>query len=564
MTNLSTEFTLFTKKTLEICSETLKNYVYCNKKMNNRLFLILLLMYCSSSYAQRLVKDLTPGVGGTFTSYMGNTKHGFIFYNTDNQYGTEPWVSDGTEAGTKLLKDIVPGQTSSLASDYSYSNDSLLFFLANEMGKYKLWRTDGSSEGTFKLFDFESKPPVKSYDEGIFCNGKFYFNHPHGGKNSLWSSDGSVAGTQLVYEFNDSGMNARIALNEWRGELMFFAGDTAHGMELWRSNGTTAGTSFVKDIYPGKKSSVQLSRTKMAAADGRMFFAAISDDVSGYELFVTDGTESGTKLFIDLNPKPYISSYPAIVKGNDSVILFNTQSTVGKAWKSDGTIKNTKPIIETGKDSNKITLVYNTFPFKDGNLMYLYTTEFGTELYTCDHKLNNVEILKDINPGFNSSFSEGICYPSGNKSYFLAFNNMLGDAIWVTDGTNDNTLVYLELASNSVNEYLIKWNNRFFFAGSLDINIGTELYELIIENTGIEKSTVNTFNLYPNPVKAGKFLAISEPVCTYQLHNTLGQLVLEGETTEGKCLIPEKLSAGMYTITIQNEQATQTSLIVIE
>lgn len=32
MTILNTVFTTFTKKTVEFCSETEKNYVYCNKK----------------------------------------------------------------------------------------------------------------------------------------------------------------------------------------------------------------------------------------------------------------------------------------------------------------------------------------------------------------------------------------------------------------------------------------------------------------------------------------------------------------------------------------------------
>ncbi len=530
-----------------------------------QLLTILCLLLLVPIKAQRLVKDITPDSTGTYMSYLGNTKNGFILSIYTNEQGQEPWVSDGTDSGTKLLQDIVPGVTGSLTTDYYYSNDSLLFFLAYEMGKYKLWRTDGSIKGTFKIFDFEVNPPSNFYDEGIFCNGKFYFNNPHGGKNSLWSSDGSIAGTKLVYDFNDSGLNTRMALNEWNGELMFFAGERNYGLELWRSDGTTAGTRMVKDIYPGAFSSVQLGRTKTASVGSKLFFAAKSNEMEGEELYVTDGTEAGTKLFIDFEPEPYYSSSPLIVQGIDSLFIFNTQGFRSKAWKSDGTVSNTKEIIESENDSFFVSWAFKTYPFKDQLALYIYTSEFASEPFICDKQFKNVKLLRDINPGLNNSNLTGEFFQKDNKLYLLAFNNMLGNDIWFSDGTTDNTLVYLELfKSNSGTEDLFEWKDHLYFTGNIDAKIGTELYELNINNTGIKETKSNAFGIYPNPVRAGKILAISEPVCTYRLHNTLGQLVLEGETTEGKCLIPEKLSAGMYTITIQNEQATQTSLIVIE
>jgi hypothetical protein len=140
---------------------------------------------------------------------------------------------------------------------------------------------------------------------------------------------------------------------------------------------------------------------------------------------------------------------------------------------------------------------------------------------------------------------------------------MLGNAIWVTDGTNDNTMVYLELASNSTNEYLFKWNDRFFFTGSLDINIGTELYELIIKNTGISETKLKTFNTYPNPVKAGNSVTISDTECIFEIYNTLGKLVLQGNSTDGQCHLPDHIGKGLFTIFVRTETAfTNTKLII--
>lgn len=525
------------------------------------LFLFVLLFNYDLN-GQRLVKEFTPGSAGTFITYYGNTKNGFIFSIYSNQFGIEPWVSDGTANGTKLLKDIVNGQNGSMTTDYYYSNDSLMFFMTYENGKYKLWRTDGSEDGTIKLLDFESSPPSKYFDEGIICNGKFYFNHPINGQNNLWSTDGSVAGTQLVYKFNDSGTYSRISMYQWKGELFFFAGDKSYGMELWRSDGTTQGTKMIKDIYPGTVSSVQLNRTKIVEAGGRLFFAAKSSEEIGDELYVTDGTEAGTKLFFNIESQPYYSSNPIIVQSTDSFFTFNTQGNLGKAWKSDGTLSNTKPVIDS---SLNYSWIYNTTPFQNGYMLYLYTTEYSAEPYICDKNFNNLKLLKDINPGTNTSYISGMFYPRGNKSYFLASNNMLGNDIWVTDGTYDNTVVNLELiTSNSGAESLFKWNGRMFFIGSVDINIGSELYEFNLENTDITETKTKTFSTYPNPVKAGKSITISDSECVFQLYNTLGQLVLEGQTTDGKCLIPEQMPAGVYSLSLQSDQTKQTTLLLIE
>jgi ELWxxDGT repeat protein len=69
------------------------------------------------------------------------------------------------------------------------------------------------------------------------------------------------------------------------------------GAELWRSDGTEAGTVLVKDIAAGTRSSQPQGLTVVETAPGvyRVFFAA-NDGVSGFELWQSDGTETGTVL----------------------------------------------------------------------------------------------------------------------------------------------------------------------------------------------------------------------------------------------------------------------------
>ena len=72
-------------------------------------------------------------------------------------FGTEPWVSDGTEAGSFRLRDIQVGESGSLNDELfatlpdpsGAAQDSLLVFAANDgIAGRQLWRSDGTSAGT--------------------------------------------------------------------------------------------------------------------------------------------------------------------------------------------------------------------------------------------------------------------------------------------------------------------------------------------------------------------------------------------------------------------------------
>jgi ELWxxDGT repeat protein len=298
----------------------------------------------------------------------------------------------------------------------------------------------------------------------------------------------------------------------------------------------------------------------MVGIGKQLFFTARSNEEQGYELFSTDGTEAGTKLFYDFAPEIYMSSFPSVVKGNDSFFLINSTT---KAWKSNGTIKNTKELYKNPNDSLGYTYVDEAIPYKDAYLISLFDNENGTELYLCDNQFEHLKILKDINPGVSSS-SGGQFNQFGGKIYFLAFNNMLGSDIWVTDGTYDNTLVYLELIQGLGNELLFSWKNRLFFVGSMNPLVGSELYEVIFNATGIHSHTMSSFDIYPNPAKSGNNIHLNTPddadVCLY---NNCGQMVYQTRCNMGTIQFPN-LAPGVYTIVASTPETIKRSLLVIE
>jgi ELWxxDGT repeat protein len=65
----------------------------------------------------------------------------------DRQHGMEPWVTDGTSAGTRLLADVEPGPEGSDSQFLGSLGEELLFW-AEGSGSAGIWATDGTPAGT--------------------------------------------------------------------------------------------------------------------------------------------------------------------------------------------------------------------------------------------------------------------------------------------------------------------------------------------------------------------------------------------------------------------------------
>ena len=113
--------------------------------------------------------------------------------------GREPWVCDGTPAGTTLVKDVAPG-TNNSSGPLGGAFDDVYYWSAQDgtSGK-ELWRSDGTTAGTWRVKDIRPGPFSSTPREFCVSGGKLFFSADDGtnGKE-LWVSDGTQAGTQLV------------------------------------------------------------------------------------------------------------------------------------------------------------------------------------------------------------------------------------------------------------------------------------------------------------------------------------------------------------------------------
>jgi ELWxxDGT repeat protein len=84
------------------------------------------------------------------------------------------------------------------------------------------------------------------------------------------------------------------SLYVFKGRLYLVADDGVHGGELWRTNGTSGGTRLFKDIDPNGSSMYPAYQEApgWAVLDGRLYFGASR---RYQELWSTDGTSAGTR-----------------------------------------------------------------------------------------------------------------------------------------------------------------------------------------------------------------------------------------------------------------------------
>jgi ELWxxDGT repeat protein len=115
-------------------------------------------------------------------------------------------------------------------------------------------------------------------------------------------------------------------LTNVNGTLFFQANDGTSGYELWKSDGTESGTVRAKDVRSGSGSSYPRTLTNV---NGTLFFQA-NDGISGEELWKSDGTNTGTVLAYDFTSDSGGSSPTSITKVGSRIFVAATSPTYGQ------------------------------------------------------------------------------------------------------------------------------------------------------------------------------------------------------------------------------------------
>lgn len=297
-----------------------------------------------------MVKDINPGSETSHPQYF-IFHNGAVYFSAETDIdGAELWKTDGTEAGTVMVKDIYPGGSSSSPYNLTSMGNTLYFVAYDDIHFMGLgiWKSDGTTEGTVIVNSADSQigavdypwmhsTHFDSYLKGI--NETLYFKAytPDFG-HELWKSDGTAEGTVLVKDINVGTASSHIEqLTEFNGVLYFLADDGVHGDELWKTDGTEEGTMLVKDISAGSGSGYPWDLT---IANNLLFFTATNAHGDFY-LWRTDGTAAGTFPIESNNPNASTKDPWTLIKGGDQIFFTNAPSTSEYLWKTDGTLCGT-------------------------------------------------------------------------------------------------------------------------------------------------------------------------------------------------------------------------------
>ena len=389
----------------------------------------------------RLLADIGDGTDGSSSGQFVAVGNETYFTARSSQI----WKTDGTTSGTVLVKDLGD-------SHYNYlhnHNGTLVIASAEQSGfgpnHVRLWGSDGTADGTRVLKDFGD-------DASLFQSQGAEFTSVGGTLflavgNALWKSDLTEAGTVRVAGAGSDPWG----LKNVGGTLYFIAHDDIHGWELWKSDGTELGTKLVHDIRPGAESSDVYFLSEL---NGKLYFIA-NDGEHGHELWQSDGTESGTRLLKDIRPGAESSGSMPFVWNIDGLLYFAADDGVHgqELWKSDGTQSGTSMV----KDICPGEVGSWPYAYESGNLngQLFFTADDGThggELWKSDGTSAGTALVKDIQPGAGNSWP--LSFATFDSTMFFSVDDGVhGEELWQSDGTTAGTRLVADVNPGSAGSY---------------------------------------------------------------------------------------------------------------
>jgi ELWxxDGT repeat protein len=331
--------------------------------------------------------------------------------------GREPWVTDGTFAGTRLLRDIAPGHDSSVGylSAVTYRDEA--YFAASGPGTGReLWASDGTTAGTRLVADIAPGSPSSDPYRLTVVADRLYFVADDGSTGEeLWTTDGTTAGTRRVKDFlPGSASSYPTGLADVGGSLVVFARDGVHGTEPWISDGTAAGTTMIGDLTPGPEDTWP---EDWVSSGGRLYFTAWFGPTE--EPWVTDGTTAGTRRLADISGETtggVAREFTALRDGCCFLVRLDRPDM--DLWCSDGTPAGTRRVLEEAVSSEELTAI-------DGRLLFSRSTATGAEPWISDGTAEGTHAIADVDPGSEGSSPTGFV-AAGSRVFFAADDGLTG------------------------------------------------------------------------------------------------------------------------------------------
>ena len=434
--------------------------------------------YDPSTGLASMVKDIRFGPVSSNPSNLTNV-NGVLYFTAEDgtAQGWQLWKSDGTNAGTVRITSDLRGSSQTFITRLTAVGNSLFFSAQDFTNGTELWTANSSGVTMLSINPGGGSSHPASM---INVNGLLYFAADNGSTGrELWSSDGTIAGTTRLTDIaagtghSLSGSDAAIAA--LGTDIFFTATNGLTGSELWKWSSIT-GAEIVRDIRIGSASSIP---DAMLTVGSYVYFRA-DDGLAGNELWRTDGSTVGTTIAADIQTGP-LGSQPNYMRNSNGLLYFTATQYIGggqdkELYVADPATSITRRIeIWGGNNSSLISGLYSNgtkaiFSANDG------TT--GTEPWVTDGTNNGTLLLNNIFPGSTSSDPSGFL-TVGNSTFFAA-RSMNGRELWKTDGTVAGTSMVMDIRTvgdgNSSPSQFVAVGSTLYFTAN-DNDHGIELWK---------------------------------------------------------------------------------------
>lgn len=286
---------------------------------------------------------------------------------------------------------------------------------------------------------------------------------------------------------------------ELNGKIYFSAYEPNRGSELWVLDGSPTGTKLAVDINPEDGSSFP---EEIVVYKGKLYFQAYTPDF-GIELWSSDGTPVGTQMVKNIN-EGNNHSHPTDLTVYNGKLYFQADDGIhGKElWVSDGTPDGTILLKDINTTLAESSTPHGFYVF-DG-MMYFsaYTPAEGFELWQYDEELGITTRITDKNPGIGDYSPSG--FVEYNGLLFFRADDGSGYELWHTNGTELNTTMINASGTGNLNPIdLTVYNGKLFFRGDKSyygkeiwVSDGTDEGTVLFKDLGAGDSDPYGFTIF--------------------------------------------------------------------
>lgn len=258
------------------------------------------------------------------------------FAGYDPQHGSEPWISDGTAAGTRMVQELYPGSQ----DPYAYvapSRGGVVYAFLPE-----LWRSDGSVAGTV-LFSSPATGGPDQVSYPIQVDGRYWF----AGSTTvsgleLWTSDGTAVGTHIAAELTPGPSGSLNSPLAGVGSSVLFRARPGNASVTENLYAMLADASSPTLLYQPPNVFEGRIQDDLVANNRFALFTVRPETFGENVLMVSDGTTAGTRKILAGDTSLAVSPYGAVIETDETYGYVG--SSDGNLWRTDGTDAGTIPL----------------------------------------------------------------------------------------------------------------------------------------------------------------------------------------------------------------------------